>query len=272
MARFEAGPWVAAPVETAGERLFCVGDVHGCTALLDAMLDGIAALARGPGAPPRLVFLGDMVDRGPDSIGSLRRWAWAEPAPGITRVDRLMGNHEQLLLLANGTGPEAAAAAAVWLATSGDTMLAEMRAAVGDADAQPGPALLAAAVGPAVMAALHALRGHLLLGNLILVHGGIDPTQPLEAFLALPWDTLAARPRHWAWITGGFLDSPHGIPGRVVVHGHTPPAKQKPFTGLDDPHVLHEGRLNLDGGSAVTGIVAGAEIETGRHRILKAMA
>jgi serine/threonine protein phosphatase 1 len=270
--RFIAGPWVAAPTDTAGERVFSVGDVHGCTALLDAMLGGIAALAREGRGPARLVFHGDLVDRGPDSIGALRRWAEPEPAPGIARVDRLMGNHEQLLLLANGAGPEAAAATAVWLKTSGDTMLAEMRAAVGDAAAQPGPGLIAAALGPAVMAALGALRGHARIGNLVLVHGGVDPTQALDTFLALPWETLAARPLHWAWITTGFLDWAGGFDGRVVVHGHTPPAKQRPFTGLEDPHVLHQGRLNLDGGSAVTGVVAGAEIETGRYRILRAMA
>lgn len=270
MTRFAAGPWIAAPTDTAGERLFCVGDVHGCTSLLEAMLDGIAGLARDLPGPTRLVFLGDLVDRGPDSIGTLRRWARPEPAAGIARVDRLMGNHEQLMLLANGAGPEAASAAELWLKTSGDTMLAEMRASVGDPGAQPGPALIAAALGPQVMAALGALRGHLLCGNLVLVHGGVDPVPPLEAFLALPWTTLAARPRHWAWITGGFLDHGGGFGGRIVVHGHTPPAKQRPYTGLEDPHVLHQDRLNLDGGSAVTGIVAGAEIETGRYRILRA--
>jgi serine/threonine protein phosphatase 1 len=96
---FTPGPWIAAPTETAGETIFAVGDVHGCMAQLGTMLDGIAGLARGAAAP-RLVFLGDMVDRGPDGIGTLRRWAEDQPAPGIARVDRLMGNHEQLLLLA----------------------------------------------------------------------------------------------------------------------------------------------------------------------------
>jgi len=267
---FSADAWTEAPVDTAGERLFVVGDVHGCTGLLDAMLAGIARLAAERAGPVRLVFLGDMVDKGPDSIGTLRRWAAAEPAAGITRVDRLMGNHEQLMLLANGDGPEAPLARHLWLETEGGSMLAEMRAAVGDAAAPPSPALIAAALGPAVMARLGALRSHLLVGNLVLVHGGIDPGRALPVFLDLPWRTLGARPRHWAWMTAGFLDWAGGVEGRIVVHGHTPPAKQRPFTGLGDPHVLHESRLNLDGGSAVTGLLAGAEIETGRYRILRA--
>lgn len=262
---FSLGPWVAAPIETAGETVFAVGDVHGCTALLDSMLDGIAALARGTTAP-RLVFLGDLVDRGPDSIGSLRRWAEAEPAPGIDRVDRLMGNHEQLMLLAGD--PEIRE---LWLSMSGDTMLAELRAAAGQPEALPGRALLRAALGEAVLARLDGLAPHLLLGNLVLVHGGVDPGQPLAEFLALPWATLDARPKHWAWITKGFLDWAGGFGGRIVVHGHTPPAKQHPLTGLEDPHVLHQSRLNLDGGSAVTGIVAAAQLETGRYRVLRAL-
>jgi serine/threonine protein phosphatase 1 len=269
--RFTIGPWTKAATETAGETLFVVGDVHGCTPLLQTILDGVADLAAVVAGSTRLVFLGDIIDRGPDSIGSLRLWASAQPAPGISHVERLMGNHEQLLLLANGTGPETDLASSVWLATSGDTMLAEMRAIVGKPDAVPGPTLIDSALGADIVARLGSLRTHLLVGNLVLVHGGIDPRQPLSKFLALPWQTLAVRPCHWAWIVGGFLDWHDGFGGRIVVHGHTPPAKQRPFTGLADPHVLVEDRLNLDGGSAVTGIVAGAQIETGRYRIIRAV-
>jgi serine/threonine protein phosphatase 1 len=262
---FDIGPWIEAPTETAGETVFAIGDVHGCTPLLDTMLGGIGGLLPGAAAP-RLVFLGDMIDRGPDGIGALRRWAEAEPVPGIARVDRLMGNHEQMLLLAAAGD---AGARELWLSMSGDTMLAELRAASGRAEAPPDTAMLLAALGERVVARLHALQSHVLLGNLLFVHAGLDPTQDQAAFLALPWTALAARPKHWAWITAGFLDWHGGFGGRRVVHGHTPPAKQHRFTGLDDPHVLVEGRLNLDGGSAVTGIVAGAQIETGRYRVLR---
>jgi serine/threonine protein phosphatase 1 len=268
---FDLGPWIDAPTETAGETVFAVGDVHGCTPLLDTMLTGIAGLLPGVTAP-RLIFLGDMIDRGPDSIGCLRRWAAAEPVAGIARVDRLMGNHEQLMLVGISDSPEAAAGRDEWLSLDGETTLAELRAVTGRPDAPPDAALLQAALGNTVMAMLHAQRSHMALGNLVFVHGGLDPAQDPAAFLALPWNTLAARPRHWAWITAGFLDWHGGFGGRLVVHGHTPPGKQRPFTGLDDPHVLAEDRLNLDGGSARTGIVAGAQIETGRYRVLRATA
>ena len=82
---FTAGDWIAAPIETAGETVFAVGDVHGCMDAFEAMLGGIAGLL--PVAAPRLVFLGDMIDRGPDGIGCLRRWARAE-AEHPRRVER----------------------------------------------------------------------------------------------------------------------------------------------------------------------------------------
>ena len=264
---FTAGDWVAAPIETAGETVFAVGDVHGCTPLLEAMLAGIEGLL--PVAAPRLVFLGDMIDRGPDGIGTLRRWARAEPVPGIARVDRLLGNHEQMMLLA-ARGD--AAARDLWLSLNGETMLGELQAASGRLGQVPDAAMLRAALGQRTEAALVRAVSHVAVGNLLLVHAGLDPAQDRDAFLALPWDDIALRPKHWAWITGGFLDWKGGFGGTVVVHGHTPPAKQKPFTGLEDPHVLAEGRLNLDGGSAVTGIVAAAQIETGRYRVLRATA
>lgn len=45
-------------------RTFAIGDVHGCRSQLDALLSAVA-----PAADDRLIFLGDLVDRGPDSKG-----------------------------------------------------------------------------------------------------------------------------------------------------------------------------------------------------------
>jgi serine/threonine protein phosphatase 1 len=53
----------------------------------------------------------------------------------------------------------------------------------------------------------------------------------------------------------------------MVVHGHTPPAKHRMLSGYPDQHVVQHDRLCLDGGSALTGIVAAAQIEDGRYRL-----
>jgi serine/threonine protein phosphatase 1 len=73
-------------------RTLAIGDVHGCSAALDHLLK----LVR-PGPDDRLVFLGDYVDRGPDSRGVLDRLIRLH-ATG--RVVALRGNHEVMMLAA----------------------------------------------------------------------------------------------------------------------------------------------------------------------------
>lgn len=77
--------------------VFVIGDLQGCRGELDLLLDRIEAKA--PRA--RLVFVGDLVNRGPDSLGCLRRIrAMAD------RAQIVLGNHDlHLLAVANGIRP-----------------------------------------------------------------------------------------------------------------------------------------------------------------------
>lgn len=75
-----------------GERLLAIGDVHGCRRALEALLDQLA-----PHPDDTVVFLGDYVDRGPDSCGVLElllQWQTR------CRLVPLLGNHEQMMLSA----------------------------------------------------------------------------------------------------------------------------------------------------------------------------
>jgi serine/threonine protein phosphatase 1 len=244
--------------------------VHGCAAELDALLEAIGDAATAAGGGHRLVFLGDLIDRGPDSLGVLARWAGAEATPGIGRVDRLMGNHEQLLLLAVTGGPHAAKAEAMWTSQKmgGARVLDEMRRRVGDPAARPDAALLVGALGAAAAERFYAMRSHVRLGNTVFVHGGLEPGADLDEYLARPWMSFVDAT--WAWIQQGFLDWQGGFGGTLVVHGHTPPPKHRALTGQADPHLFRSDRLGLDGGSALSGYVTAAEIEDGRYRILRA--
>ena len=266
----EISAWKPAPFALGGETVFAIGDVHGCAPQLASLLDTVATLARDGRGPRRLVYLGDVVDRGPDTIGALRLWAEDAAARGVDRVDRIIGNHEIVLLLPLAGGPHADKAEAMWLSDGmgGAKVLAEMRRAVGDPRARPSYKLAAAALGGKVMRLLMEQRSHLRIGNTVFVHGGLDGQAEQTAFLATPW--TAFTDARWAWITRGFLDWQGGFGGTLVVHGHTPPAKHRPLTHMEDPHLFLHDRLGLDGGSAVTGFVVGAEIQNGRYRILKA--
>jgi serine/threonine protein phosphatase 1 len=104
---------------------------------------------------------------------------------------------------------------------------------------------------------LAALKPHTFSGGVLFVHAGVNPSIALENFLAEPWDEPLAtldEQAHWAWVRAPFLDhepGERGFAGYFVVHGHTP---------LDRGHTrshaeqVRRFRINLDGGSAMTGI------------------
>jgi hypothetical protein len=102
--------WLDAPFHVNEETVFVVGDVHGCTDHLSALLERIEAEAEGLYAP-RLVLLGDLICRGPNSLGALARWSAPHLDSSFKQVNP--GNHEQLLMLSIGGGELAEAANAI---------------------------------------------------------------------------------------------------------------------------------------------------------------
>lgn len=232
--------WEPAPrAAHAGATLLAVGDVHGCTAQLDAMLVVLGDVvddARCRGRCPEVVMLGDYVDRGPDSPGVLRRLPKLGRRLGPdVRVHLLMGNHDELLLERLGDGPDPAALGR-WLRQGGNR-LPGMAPAPRVAEEEPDLAALAAL--------LAGLASHLVSGDYVFAHAGIAPDRPLEA--QTPDDLL--------WIREPFLDAtdwPHPF---AVVHGHTPLG----------PEVLPH-RIGVDSGCFFTGVLTAVQIEDRRLR------
>ena len=266
----EISDWKPAPFALRGETVFAIGDVHGCAAELRALLDGIAGLAAAERGQRRLIYLGDMINRGPDSAGVLELWAEKSEARGVDRIDRVMGNHEIMMMLAVLGGPHAQKAQAMWLSKrmGGQKLLDQLTARVGRPEARTDLPLLQAALGNRVVQRLYGMRSHVTIGNTLFVHGGLDPHADPDEFLTRPW-TIFTEAR-WAWINHGFLDWKGGFGGTLVVHGHTPPDKHTAISGMADPHLFEGDRLGLDAGSARTGIVMGAQLQDGRYRLLKA--
>lgn len=71
-------------------RLIAIGDIHGCSAALAALLGAIDL-----GEGDRIVTLGDYVDRGPDSRGVVDRLLELETEG---RLIPILGNHEEMML------------------------------------------------------------------------------------------------------------------------------------------------------------------------------
>lgn len=69
-------------------KIFAIGDVQGCGPSLKALLKKLPSKSK-------MIFLGDLVNRGPDSLGSLRQLKSLQEAG---RAECILGNHDLHLL------------------------------------------------------------------------------------------------------------------------------------------------------------------------------
>ena len=199
--------WVPAGPE--GGRAYAVGDIHGRLDLLEELLQRIEtdSRARGP-AKTWLVFLGDLIDRGPDSRGVVERLA--AHAPGFARNVFIMGNHEESFLTVL-KGDESILPH--WLIHGGSECAASYGVSPGwMLNATPGQVIerLNEAVPASHLAFLEEMADSFRFGDYLFVHAGIRPGVDLRSQAA----------KDLRWIREGFLDdlTHHGL---MVVHGHT---------------------------------------------------
>lgn len=231
-------------------QLFAIGDVHGQAAALAAALDAIAAVP-AIGLPRWVLFLGDLIDRGPDSLGAIQL---AMGAAARARADELVclpGNHE-LMLLDALLDPEDYMSR--WLGAGGDELARQV-----DADYTAGnltelAELLEASIDSEFLSRMTSGPTFHKAGDVLFVHAGLHPKTDPHLFLAR--DRFWASDEHWAWIRNTFLDWQGGWgPDQswMVVHGHTPAVADwsslSGFIAAADRLLTHH-RLCLDAGAA----------------------
>ena len=135
--------------------LYLIGDVQGCD---DALARLLAHIGFSP-SRDQLVLLGDLVNRGPDSLGVLRRMMRLD---GAARC--LLGNHDlHLLALAHGVRP----------AHRKDTLAAVLQAS--------DRAVLLGWLRHQPLALRERVAGH----ELLMVHAGVLPSWTAQQTLAL---------------------------------------------------------------------------------------
>src|SRR5580700_4348716 len=166
--------------------VFAIGDIHGRSDLL-------AALIEEAGREPKLrdkrtiVFLGDLVDRGPDSLGAIDLAIGAKARAG---ADEAM---VRLALDPETPWDDAIDAFDTWIANGGDRTMAEFVKTEEPPDYLDDLLTEArASLPPRVGAWLASLRPSWRSGQVLFVHAGVNPEVELEAFLAAPWDTPLA--------------------------------------------------------------------------------
>ena len=220
---------------------YAIGDVHGEVGKLDSLLDFIRDDARLQAAAYKIVFLGDLIDRGPDSRCVIARAMDAERA-GEAIV--LKGNHEELML--HAYVKTESIGVYFWAENGGDETIASYKRANGDTDDWR-DAIDREHIG--------FLRGltvthHDKMRGLVFVHAGIDPKVFPACTDELRMWTRSEKfydPKCWP-------DRPE-LDGVMVVHGHTPTCDFKPD--------INPRRINIDTGACFGGPLTCAVLAPG---------
>jgi serine/threonine protein phosphatase 1 len=228
-----------------GECVYAIGDIHGCVHQLNKLLEAIAKETADAGQKRhRLVFIGDYVDRGPDSRAVVDRLL---AATHEFELVALRGNHEQTLLdfLVDPTVYRD------WRDFGGrETLLSygvtpplfdrpnEFERARQD---------FATALPPQHLSFLQSLPHFARIGGYYFAHAGVRPGTPLER----------QTERDLMWIREEFLSAKDEF-GAIVVHGHTP----SPLP------IRCANRIAIDTGVYATGRLTAAVLEGSECRFL----
>lgn len=223
--------------------IYAVGDIHGHPAELDRAL---SLIGRDGGADAQIVFLGDYVDRGPDSRGVLDALIAGRDAgrPWVT----LRGNHDRMFAWFMENTPRHDPHLLVgyhWLheRLGGVETLLSYGVEVGpQVRLEDVHAAARAAVPPSHLAFLRDLTNLHQTPDLAFAHAGIRPGVPLNE----------QHENDLVWIRQAF-NAHSGAHPKLIVHGHTPVDR-----------VTHFGNhVNLDSGAGY-GRAAGVAVFEGR--------
>jgi serine/threonine protein phosphatase 1 len=227
------------PAGARGWRAYVIGDVHGRLDLLEQLLAKIdAELERDGTRKALIVFVGDLIDRGPASAQVVERLRTYR-RDGV-RTMFLLGNHEEVLLriLAGETG-----LVAKWRSFGGSECLesygvgAQQFAGRSEREALE---IVRKAIPDKHRQFLGEFVDTCRFGDYLFVHAGIRPGIEVDQ----------QRQSDLRWIREPFLldDSDHGF---VVVHGHT----------ISPEVEVRRNRIGIDTGAYRTGVLTALAIE-----------
>lgn len=231
------------PAGARGHRAYVIGDIHGRLDLLDQLLTKIHEDVRR--RRPRktlLVFVGDLIDRGPHSaqvIDRLRTYRHHDIRPVF-----LLGNHEEVLLrILKGE----AELITKWRWFGGTECLQSYGVdpkQLASVDDQEALAIVRKAIPQKHVEFLESFIDSCRFGDYLFVHAGIQPGVELDQ----------QRQTDLRWIREPFLldETDHGF---IVVHGHTISSR------IDE----RPNRIGIDTGAYRTGVLTALAIEGGER-------
>ncbi len=226
-----------------GLRIYAIGDVHGRFDLLEDMAGRIRDdLFASPANQALEIFIGDYIDRGPQSRDVVD-WLMETPPLGDERIC-LMGNHENMLLSALADASDMP----IWLQNGGDATLASYGVRRLPRSVQGMHEAFRAAIPGRHRDFYSGLPLTAEFGSYFFVHAGINPDRPLHN----------QDPHDLVWIREPFHRSTADF-GCIIVHGHTPVVEPE----------FRPNRINIDTGAVFTGHLTCLVLEGAGRRVLQ---
>jgi len=222
-----------------GKRAYAIGDIHGRLDLLENLLGQIETDISESGASSNhIIFLGDLIDRGPSSRGVIEKLLDYRPANASCHF--IMGNHEEVLVRGLRGEPTQLDG---WLRHGGDKTAESYNVDHAYYRQQGISALehaLLSAIPESHIAFMAGFLDRIQFGDYLLVHAGVRPGIPIN-------DQQASDLR---WIRREFLES-NEYHGMVIIHGHS----------VETEIAFHPNRIGLDTGAYRTGRLSAVRLE-----------
>lgn len=235
------------PAGPPNYRAYVVGDIHGRLDLLEELLAKIHAdLQPDPPSNTLLVFVGDLIDRGPSSAHVLERLRTYR-RDGVQPIF-ILGNHEEVLLRILAGDAELIGK---WRWFGGAECLRSYGVdpdAIGRLSDDEALAAVRDAIPRNHVEFLESFVDSCRFGDYLFVHAGVRPGIPLNQ----------QSQADLRWIREPFLidESDHGF---IVVHGHT-------ISSVVDER---SNRIGIDTGAYRSGVLTALAIEDDRRWLLQ---
>ncbi|WP_420403737.1 metallophosphoesterase family protein [Nisaea sp.] len=247
--------WREVPRPVAnGHMVIAIGDVHGRADLLTALFEAVAEdIARLKPEQVTAILIGDLIDRGPNSLevlglamGGLGAFT-KRPVKDVC----LIGNHDYWLRQAvDGSLDDddlrfwgANGGEATWRSFGITRVVGARDMILQTRRRLPDP----------VLEFILSMSVTYRVDDYLFVHAGIDPRQPLNN------QTLKTL----CWIRDPFLNPEIWPFELTVVHGHT-------VEWNHGEPLVHDHRIGIDTGAVNTGVLTALEINSGQMRFVQA--
>lgn len=176
---------------------YVIGDIHGCLEELARLMESLPLKSSD-----RLIFLGDYIDRGPDSMGVINYLLGWRNRQDVDMVF-LKGNHEDMFLSYIGLSGNHGDA---FLFNGGNATLASYGISPTESAAR-----ISSAIPASHLEFFDSLKAFFTVDSFLCVHAGVHPRKTLGQ----------QSEEEMLWIRESFIHHAHSLP-YTVVFGHTP--------------------------------------------------